>query len=345
MNKAQQNDLTLRRSQAVSRQISLFKRDMGRRLAETKRIFARKVYAVDIHTHSTFSDGRGTVEQNYEAARNAGVDFLFASDHASLGQKRKVNRWPDASWGQEPGVGGHHLGLLEGRKLFRPRKSDFASEYETATRIAPFVWVPHPVGWYNNTWYDDNRIAELWSIGDRFAVEVMNGAGKIVRAYDAFDRKAVGVWDRLLSDGRKVTAVGGSDAHTPDQIGTVWTGVYAKRKTSTSIIRALNQGLCFAREASLLDFHCGTEPMGSTILKHKGCKIQLQFRVADAAGIASVQIIANGKTVKHVAGKNQTLMTGSLRRTMGARSTYFRVESIACDDRRAFSSPIYIDII
>ena len=94
-----------------------------------------------------------------------------------------------------------------------------------------------------------------------------------------------------------------------------------------------------------MDFHCGTEPMGSTICKRKGCTIQLQFRVADAAGIASVRIIANGKTVKYVAGKNQTLVTGALQHTMGARPTYFRVESIACDDRRAFSSPIYIDRI
>jgi len=343
MNKAQQNDLTLRRGQAVSRQVSLFRHDMGQRLVETKRMFARTVYAVDIHSHSTFSDGRGTVEQNYEAARNAGLDFLFATDHASLGQKRKVKRWPDASWGQEPGVGGHHLGLLEGRRLFRPRKADFAAQYRTATRIAPFVWVPHPIGWYPVTWYDDNTIGQLWSIGDCFAAEVMNGAGKIVRAYDAFDQKAVAVWDRLLGDGKKVAALGGSDAHTPDQIGTVWTGVHAKRRTGASIIRALNRGVCFASEASLLDFHCGTAPMGSTIRKCKGSKIQLYFRVADAAGIASVRIIGNGKTVKTVAGRNQTLVTGTLQRKMGARPAYFRIESTACDDLRAFSSPIYID--
>ncbi|OPZ30472.1 MAG: hypothetical protein BWZ02_00759 [Lentisphaerae bacterium ADurb.BinA184] len=315
---------------------------MAGRLLETKRIFGQPVYAVDIHTHSTFSDGRGTVEQNYQAARNAGLDFLFATDHGSLAQKRKVKRWPDASWGQEPGVGGHHLGLLEGRKLFRPPKTDLAAICRAAQQIAPFIWIPHPVGWYNQTWYDDQRIAELWTLGDCFAIEVMNGAGKIVRAYDAFDQKAVAVWDRLLSDGRKVTALGGSDAHTPDQIGTVWTGVFAKRRTSASIIRALNQGRCFASEASLLDFRCGTDAMGSTIGRRKGCVIKLQYRVADATGIASARIVANGATVEEIDGRNQPLVTGSLTHTVGSRPTYFRIESMASDSLRAFSSPIYI---
>jgi hypothetical protein len=343
MKNAQPTDLALRRADEVSRQIVHLRKDMAQRIAETKRIFARKVYAVDIHTHSTFSDGLGTVKQNYEAAENAGLDFMFASDHGSIGQKRDVQPLPYASWGQEPGAGGHHLGLLEGKKLFRPGKADFADNYRDATRIAPFVWVAHPVGWYHDRWYGDGRIEKIWRIGDCFAIEVMNGAAKIFRAYDAFDQKAIALWDRLLMAGKKVTALGGSDAHIPEQIGIVWTGVYAKSRTSRSIIRALKQGLCFASESSLLDFHVGTAPMGSTIRKRKGSKIQLNFRVADAAGIASVRIIANGKTVKEIAGRNQPLVSGTLKRVIGARSQYLRVESTARDDLRAFSSPIYIE--
>jgi hypothetical protein len=345
MKNAQLTDLALRRGEEVSRQISHIRKDMAQRLVETKRIFERKVYAVDIHTHSTFSDGRGTVQQNYEAAQNAGLDFMFASDHGSIGQKREVERLPYASWGQEPGAGGQHLGLLEGKKLFRPGKADFAENYKDATRIAPFVWVAHPVGWYHDRWYGDSRIEKVWGIGDRFAIEVMNGAAKIFRAYDAFDQKAIVLWDRLLMAGKKVTPLGGSDSHIPDQVGIVWTGVYAKRRTGRSIIRALDQGLCFASESSLLDFHSGEAPMGGAIRKRKGSKIQLNFRVADAKGIASVRIIADGKTVKEIAGKNEPLVAGTLQRKISARSVYFRIESTARDDLRAFSSPIYIERI
>jgi len=64
----------------------------------------------------------------------------------------------------------------------------------------------------------------------------------IDRAYDSFDAKADEVWDRLLCDGRKVTAVGGSDAHCPEEIGSAWTGVFSRACDAGSIVSALARG-------------------------------------------------------------------------------------------------------
>lgn len=339
----QEEKLRQARYRGLVERLSWYKRDLAERLAATRRLFKQRVYAVDIHTHSNYSDGRCTIEDIRAYIRNAGLDFFFVTDHDSIRQKRVTHKITEASWGQEPGIGPHHVGLLCGSRVFRPRHDTVSADFERARKIAPFVWIPHPVGWYPNNWYSDEAIEILWTFGIEFAIEVINGAHKVVRAYDAFDAKAVRVWDQLLCDGRKISALGGSDAHVPEDIGNVWTGVFAARRTAPSIIKALNAGHCFASEASLMTFSCSSQPMGSTVRKKKGAKLDLHFRIADSAGIASIRIVSQGRIVKDVHTKGRTVVESTLTQKAGANPIYYRLESIATDDRRAFSTPIYVE--
>jgi hypothetical protein len=255
-----------------------------------------------------------------------------------------VRRWKDASWGQEPPIDIHHIGLLCNTRIFRPDpKVPLAVNLENARKIAPFAWIPHPVGWYPVRWYPDSAVEQLWKAGDCFAMEIINGALKIIRAYDQFYAKAVGVWDRLLCDGRKVTAVAGSDAHCPEEVGSVWCGVFASTRTAPAIIKALNKGLCFASEAALLDFSCGNKPMGSTLRKQTGAAMRLRFRAADSAGLARVRIISQGRLIHEILPGGKTLVEGSLAVKAGRRPAYYRLETVSVDDMRAFSTPIYIE--
>jgi hypothetical protein len=330
-----------RRGARMLRLIWLYREDQAKRLAATRRLFGRPVHVVDIHSHSVFSDGLGTLEENRECARHAGLDFLFCTDHFGIRQKRVVAGWRDASWGQEPGAGPHHIGLLCNRRRFKPCCSDIARDFAAARQLAPFVWIPHPAGWYPSTWYPDEAIQTLWTLGRCFPMEVMNGACKAVRAYDAFDAKAVTVWDKLLSDGRQVTAVAGSDAHAPDDIGTAWTGIFAKACTPSRLIEALNKGTCFASEASLMDFTCNGKPMGSTVNCRPGAALRFRFRAADAAGVASVTLVSQGKAQKEFRPRRETVLDGVWTRPATRTPAYYRLEVIAADGLRAFSSPIY----
>ena len=323
--------------------LGLYRADMAERLKASRQMFRRPVVTVDIHTHSNYSDGRGTVAENYEAFQNAGLDFLFATDHRSIGQKRITAKYDNASWGQEPGAGLHHLGLLLNTRTLNPRADSVRADLDRARKLAPFAWIPHPTGWYPSRLYSDEAIESLWTLGESFAMEVMNGANKIVSAYDQFDERTVAVWDRLLCDGRKVTGVGGSDAHGPDEIGTVWTGVMAREATAEAIVDALAAGNCFASEASLLAFTCERRPMGATVTRKKGSTVTLRFRVADAQGLASARVVSGGKAIREIQGKGRTVVEGELTRKVGAGKTYYRLESIAADQRRAFSTPIYIE--
>ena len=316
--------------------------DLGRRLDETRGIFDRRVLAVDCHTHSVHSDGIGTPAENREAVRRARLDFFFATDHDSLDQRAEVADWPEASWGQEPATLRHHYGMLLGDRLFEPRHDSVAADFFRAREIAPFVWIPHPAGWYPNVRYNDETIDALWTLGDAFAMEVLNGAARILRAYDAFDETAVKVWDRLLSDGRRVTVLGGSDAHLPEGIGCAFTGVYAPRRTDRSIVKTLNTGRCFASESSLMDFAVNGRPMGSEVRAQRGEPLAITCRVADAAGLAEVRLVSGGKVVRTIRGKGRPLVEGEFSRRAAGRPTYLRLESTAVDDRRAFSTPVYV---
>jgi hypothetical protein len=322
-----------RRLESVSRKIKAVKNDLGKRLSETKRLFANKVFAVDIHTHSTYSDGSGSVRENLDFAKNAGLDFIFATDHGSLGQKRELLKTDAASWGQEPGAGLHHIGLLNNQKLFQPALKNIAADYKKAGKLAPFVWIPHPAGWYPDVWYKKEQIKALDTLGDSFAMEVINGANKIFSAYDEFDAAAVKIWDKLLCAGKRVTGLGGSDAHDPEGLGCVWTGVFAEKLTPESIIAALRAGKCFASEAALIGF--------SGELSAKGSKITLRYRAADSAGLNSLSVVSNGAVVTEIYLRGQALADGELTFDIKGPRAYFRLEAVSSDGRRALSNPVY----
>jgi len=148
--------------------------------------------------------------------------------------------------------------------------------------------------------------------------------------------------EKRLRAGKQVTALGGSDAHCPDDIGSVWTGVFASRCTASAILAALKQGRCFASESSLLELVGQGQPMGSVLSGKRGRSLRFRYRVADAGGIDSVRIVCNGRVVKEIPGKKRVLIQGGFAQRMPGRPGFCRLESTAADDRRAFSTPIYL---
>lgn len=315
------------------------KRALAERLAATRRLFGRRVMLCDIHTHTTFSDGVSTVAENRKMAEILGLDFLFITDHRTLRQRRYCDAGAGVLWGQEPPSRGTDIGLLMNEKLFVPRCESLAADFRRAQKAAPFVWIAHPVGYGRNHWYAEEVVRSLWELGDRFALEVLNGGGKINRAYNAISAKAVSVWDELLCDGREVTVVGGSDAHICHSIGTAWTGVYPGR--AGDVVGGLATGHTFASEGPLLWLSCGSRMMGDSLRRKAGAKVLLHFTAADAAGLHSVRVVSDGKVVREVRGKDAPLVAGGFEGRVGSRGSYFRVECTAADQRRAFSSPIF----
>ena len=157
------------------------------------------------------------------------------------------------------------------------------------------------------------------------------------------DAAAVELWDRLLVDGLRVTPLGGSDAHVPEGIGCCWTALPGVATTAEAVIEGLNAGCCLASEAPLLAIHLDGQPMGAIVQPARRQRgMTLKYRVADAAGLQCVRIIADGRIRQTLYPRDTTCIEGEWPCPSSVKR-YVRFEARAADNRRAFSAPIYLD--
>jgi uncharacterized protein YaaQ len=202
-------------------------------------------FAGDLHMHTVHSDGDWTVRGLAEAARKAGLDFIFVTDHNTASHHRDVAE-ADASSpqtlvmrGEEVTTYGGHTnawGLPAGAWVdFRVRPGDAAGMSRVAAsahRLGALISVNHPFALCGGC---------SWSYGDAVrnfdAVEVWNGE------WDATDESALKLWDGLLQRGLRPTAVASSDSHrAQNPIGRPTTHVAADGLSQAAILNAIRRG-------------------------------------------------------------------------------------------------------
>lgn len=202
---------------------------------------------VNLHMHTPYSDGHATHAEIAQAALKAGIDAVIVTDH---------NVWVD---GPEDyyRAGECKVLLLVGEEIHDqardPQKNHllvFGARRELATlayepqrlldgvaRAGGLSFLAHPhdpaapaVGETDITWDD-------WSVQGYTGIELWNGfsefkmliKSKLHAIYYAYNPDLIGhgpdprtlkKWDELLAEGRKVVAIGGSDAHAiPARLG------------------------------------------------------------------------------------------------------------------------------
>ncbi len=309
--------------------------DAARRVRESRAWFPRRFYRGDCHAHSQHSDGIGTVAEMAAMAKAAGLDFQYITDHWGLthaAECRKHGLWI----GQEPGAHLHHLGILNLKKVFVPSQN-LADDCREVTRRGGIPFIPHPAGWWPSRVYEPEALQALTSLPDPFLMEIVNGANNVVSAFDYTDAAAIALWDKLLASGRRVHALGNTDAHSPHGIGTVWSGVFAPRCEEAAILRALAAGRCFVSEAPLLDLAIGKTGMGQRA-RQRG---PLRLLAADARGLLRLRLVADGRILRtwHPNGKPFVRLALPLPKSV---RTYVRWEAIAMDGKRGFTNPVYL---
>ncbi|MBN2641450.1 MAG: CehA/McbA family metallohydrolase [Victivallales bacterium] len=337
-------DYELNRFEYIRDCLSRYKEECGDRLLESKNLLGEDLWLIDPHTHSTFSDGRGTVSQNYDVAMACGLDFVYITDHHTIEQSKYAKMVEGISWGQEPVAGREHIVLLNGGEVFVPQTQDPAELYKQACKIAPFVFFPHLGGQGIPINDIEERIETLKSVGPRFAMEIMNGIFNVFRSWDECDQTAVEMWDKLLQSGRQVTPVGASDAHEPFGIGTVFTGVFAPELSQSKLIESLVAGNCFVSEAAMLQFKCNDVPMGGVHESFPGKKLKFQIKASDICGLRRLRVVSDGHVIKQYDIDGDCFMDEEFTFYSGKKSSYYRLEVVSQDDRRAFSAPIYTQL-
>jgi hypothetical protein len=204
---------------------------------------------VNLHMHTRYSDGHGSHKDIAEAALNTDVDVVIVTDH---------NVWvngPEHVYKNNT----RRVMLLVGEEIHdaarQPQKNHllvFGAEKELAHLAADpqnlingvrdaggICFLAHPYD-EENTIFNEPEIAwEEWQVQGYTGVELWNGLSEFKsllksRLHAAFyalnpfrvphgpPLKMLDKWDELLNTGKRVVAVGGSDAHQlPGKMGPI----------------------------------------------------------------------------------------------------------------------------
>ena len=204
-------------------------------------------YVGNLHTHTNYSDGHGSHEDIALAAIKAGLDFVIVTDH---------NVWVDGMDGYRY-LDRQRVLLLTGEEIHdqaREPQKNHLLVYETLCELSPHAYDPqglvdavtqegglsfiaHPTDPAAPAFNEDDLSwvdwevegftgLELWNVMSEFKSLLTSLPRSIWYAYNPTliasgpFPSVLERWDRLLASGKKIVAIGGTDAHaTPVRLG------------------------------------------------------------------------------------------------------------------------------
>jgi hypothetical protein len=319
------------------------------------------------HTHTINSDGDSAPDVVARWYREHGYQFLFITDHeyltdptplnALLGAKERFLLLPGqeiTQWGEDPKRSSAHVNALFTHEVIFPmgvRKclgsgcGAYASKetpLETTfhTNIAAVLaqdgiaQVNHP----NYRW--SVKPEDLYNIPDGTLLEIWNGQGHInnlggeVTPGDVRP-SAEGLWDILLSRGKRVWGVGSDDSHDFKESGVsnpgdaapgqAWIVVRAPELTSEAIKSAIHRGDFYASTGvELADYQASLKQV---TIKMEENRSQTKYRT---------QFIGkNGRILQETAGDSAIY---SIKGDEG----YVRARITNSNGKMAWTQPVFV---
>lgn len=315
---------------------------MGRQMDElrerwrrTQELVGESLRRVDLHSHTTYSDGIASVAEMEEWRQRAGIDVLGITDHNTLAHADDCRRYPKILIGEEVTGDHHHVIVHLPESLIMP-VHQLAGEVENIRKQQRIPLIAHPTGWMGRV-YDAARIDAVRMLSGPFLMEVANGAGNWYDYRDSTDESARGLWDELLLAGTPVIATGNSDAHRGANIGLVWNGIPTATEDPVALYHTLLSGCGFVSNGpAVIASADGMSPRSSTIAPQR--QLALHIRAADSAGLAHWRIVGDSFTVQEGDCNGEILVDINLD-LPADHVSYYRVEVVSRDGRQAFSNP------
>lgn len=202
---------------------------------------------VNLHMHSVYSDGHGTHHQIAAAALNSDVDIVIVTDHNVLvhgveGYYQNNHRKILLLIGEEihdqtrqPQK--NHLLVFGANKELSPQATNTQQLIDDVRASGGLSFLAHPVDPAAPAVGEGDLSWENWDIVGFTGIELWNAMSefkshlktKLHAIYYAFNPNriasrpfsdAIKKWDELLAAGKRIVAVGGSDAHAlPGKLG------------------------------------------------------------------------------------------------------------------------------
>src|SRR5699024_8388628 len=212
----------------------------------------KKWYKGDFHTHTIYSDGEMTREENIEMANKQSLDFFVATDHNIV-----PTSWYDQSnilviprTEVTSTLGHFNIINLNTSPFVKNRLRDMYDEKGTNEIIAQdygdaLISINHPFLKGCPWIYRDTNMGNIDTI------EIINDP-TYPDNLEATEH-ALTAWNLLLNDGYKITGIGGSDSHLrpddhydgssePSLIGDPGTYVYCDELTASNLMNSVRKG-------------------------------------------------------------------------------------------------------
>lgn len=222
----------------------------------------------DIHLHSNHSDGTLSIEDLIKFSIKRDLDFIFLTDH------NKISGYHTIEWEFYPIYGGiefttfwgHFLGLglteYISWDLVNPN-SGIKKLSEKIHSQGGILCVAHPYtigdpicpGCRCELFLDWNYID---------ALEIWTGSYEL-RRFEITE--AIKKWRELLREGYKITALGSSDMHKPEDIkeDTPINYVYVDELNLESVIEAIKNGKVYITSGPKVEFYINNKNIGDVI--------------------------------------------------------------------------------
>ncbi len=333
----------------------------------------------DLHGHTLFSDGRGSVEEFYTFARDfSGLDFCAVTDHAFEivdwmweHSKKVTNDFNDPGrfvtlqayeWSGKSDVGGDHnvFFLDDDPPLYRSRSyydyknlqmyhgpepqvnhiEDLFITLQKLQKDNDIFCIPHYGGRQGNPAYHNPKIQRM--------VEIFS---EHRRSHDW----AAG----FLLNGHRLGIIASTDGHfgnpgygylkevadwDEQEIGMASVAVYAEERTRESIFRALYNRRVYATSGDriILDFNADGHPMGSEFESMSAP--ELSVKVIGTSPILRVTFRKNSLVAHTVETEGEEIeLAWTDPEFDPSKSSYYYVQIEQENGEEAYSSPIWVN--
>jgi hypothetical protein len=255
-------------------------------------------YRGDLHLHTVHSDGERYPEELASVARTSGLDFIVSTEHNTNSANRA---WPACHTAGLLVIPGEEVTTRHGHWLavglpprawvdwrYGPSDGVFPRLAAEVREVGGFVVAAHP---------SVPLPGAAWEFGfdDVDALEIWNGK------WNLDDEMSLRTWQRLLRQGRRLVAVGGSDSHGAHQtVGLPQTVVHAEQLSTPAIVNGLRCGRSYlARSSDVALEFAASCPTGGRVagpgqtLNADG-RVTITTVVSGAAGTSVALITAAG---------------------------------------------------
>lgn len=340
-----------------------------------------KTFWGDIHGHTLFSDGRGTIEQYYDFARNvAGLDFCAVTDHGFQltdemweYSKRVTNIANDPGqfvtiqafeWSGMTEVGGDHniYFIDENPRTYRSRSYYNYQNYQMYHGLIPQINHIEDLFKALKKDYKKGEVLCIPHFGGRPASNEWHDPD-LQRAIEVFSehRRSHEWMQKFLSEGYRLGIMASSDSHLghpgygylkvrqpvdwkKKEIGMALIGVQAEELTRESIFRAIYNRHIYATsgERIILEFRVNGNPMGSEIYVEN--QPQISILVKGTKTIQKVEIIKNNEIIQTFSpGKINSKIDWTDNTYNHQESCYYFIRIEQIDGEEAISSPVWVN--